>query len=487
MMAVGMNNKFGLVGLLMLVMMAIAIWQGRTAVAANGNSTLYLPLVYKNVDGSLPTPLFGVQVYSGTSSGTAYHSYLLDTTASWVRVPISWNVTEPYNITPAIYNWGSTDSRLGIARNDMGGLNMVATFEHAPNWVSSESNGPIPPQFLGDFVEYVGTAVERYDGDGLNDAPGSPIVLYWEFYNEPDNNSDIQGNPNYAEPTHWGDHAAEYATMLASVYPAVKAANPEAKVVFGGLALDWFEDEGGPFVESFLEDVLQAGGGNYFDVMNFHSYPPFHQNWTDNQGPGILGKAEAIREILADYGLEKRMIVTEAGWMSNNRPGAAIPGSPAAQSRYVVEMFTESRAAELDVMVWWLLVDPPFPYPFQNGLITNEAVPAKKMSFYVYQNVVEKLSKVHFVRSLTTSEMGNPLMEVHEFNDKIFNRALYVAWLNPIATTATAPLKLTAPDAIVTNSLTNFALFVQDSDDGLVDGQITVQVGATPVYVEIEK
>lgn len=482
----GKTKTNGLVGLILFVMMGVIAWQEQTDVSANNNA-VYLPMVDKNIDGTLPTPLFGIQMYGNTSTSVIYHDYMRETNASWARIPVIWSSTEPYNITPAMYNWASADVALGAARDDMGGLNLIATIDSAPDWVSPENSGPIPTQFLGDFAEFVGAAVERYDGDGIDDAPGSPVVLHWEFYNEPDNNSDILGNPNYASPAHWGDHAAEYANMLATVYPAVKAANPQAKVVFGGLALDWFEDEGGPFVETFLEEVLQAGGGNYFDVMNFHSYPPFHTRWTDNQGPGILGKAEFIRSRLADYGLQKPMVITEAGWMSNNRPGAVIPGSPEIQSRYVIEMFTESKAANLDAMIWWLLVDPPFPYPFQNGLITLETVPTRKMSFYIYQDVVAKLSTTHFVRSLTADEMGHPLMEAFEFKDNVFNRTLYVAWLNPIATTEVAPVKLPASEAIVRDSLTGFAIYIQDGDDGIRDGQITVHMGANPIYVEIEE
>ena len=481
------NGTVALVGLVLFVMVSITIWQGQTTVSANGPPFIYLPHIYKNVDGSLPIPVFGLQIYGSTNNNNIYHSYLLDTDASWVRVPILWSVTEPYNITPAMYDWGSADNRLAGARSDKGNFNLIGTFEGAPDWVSQDTNGPIPPMFLDDFVEFVGTAVERFDGDGINDAPGSPIVLYWEFYNEPDNNSDIQGNPNYSPPTHWGDHSVRYANMLMAVYPAVKAANPRAQVVFGGIAADAFESQGGPFVESFLADVLAAGGGDYFDVMNFHSYPAFANNWTDNEGPGLLEKTTYIRNILQDAGYNKPIIVTEAGWFSNERPGTPVTGSPEIQARYVVELFTQSMAADVDVMIWWLLVDPPFPYPFMNGLITNDAVPVRKMAFYTYQDVVAKLSKVHFVRSLSINEMGNPLMEAHEFHDKAYNRALYVAWLNPVATTETAPLLLPASQAIVRDSLTGFAVFIMDGDDGSVDDQITVEIGANPVYIEINE
>ena len=82
-------------------------------------------------------------------------------------------------------------------------------------------------------------------------------------------------------------HGDAYAALLTAAYPAIKAANPQAKVVFGGIAYDWFTDadpvtpaNNGPFVRAFFEDVLKNGGGGYFDVMNFHFYPFFGFNWT---------------------------------------------------------------------------------------------------------------------------------------------------------------------------------------------------------------
>ena len=71
-----------------------------------------------------------------------------------------------------------------------------------------------------------------------------------------------------------GKSGAKYAEMLQAIYPAVKAANPNAQVLMGGIAFDYFEDQGGTFVRSFINEVLQAGGGDYFDIMNFHSTQP---------------------------------------------------------------------------------------------------------------------------------------------------------------------------------------------------------------------
>jgi len=40
------------------------------------------------------------------------------------------------------------------------------------------------PQNMQDWLHYVQKVVERYDGDGKDDAPGSPRISDWEVWNE---------------------------------------------------------------------------------------------------------------------------------------------------------------------------------------------------------------------------------------------------------------------------------------------------------------
>lgn len=449
------------------------------------NTTTYLPMVQNRFDASLGLPIFGVQMYGPTSNTSKYYDALQGSNATWVRVEISWASAEPTLTAPPSYQWDAIDAGLAAARPDFGGYNIVATVNRAPAWAATYDTGPINPNNLENFAEFMGALVERYDGDGIDDAPGSPVVLYWEMYNEPDSNSIVDAT--FSPPVGWGNHGEQYAFMLEEIYPAVKAANPQAQVVFGGIAYDFLKSDGGKFVESFLTDVLDAGGDLYFDVMNFHSYPAFYTRWTDNQGPGLLEKANVIRSVLASYGLDKPIIITEAGWHDNNASGPSIPGSPQIQSRYVVQLFTQSMAADLDLMIWWMLYDVGGGYPYNTGLVTNDDPPVEKLAYQVYQTAVAELSTAHFVKTLPTSQTGNSLMEVHQFNDNVHNRTLYVAWLNRVDTTATASLRLPVSSATVKNSITGNVIVRSDGNDGVMDGFTTFTVGANPLFIEVEK
>jgi hypothetical protein len=440
----------------------------------------YLPLINNRHDPSLSTPIFGTQLYGSTQTNSRYFDDLIDSRTTWVRIPVLWNTVEPERLDyPKEYNWTSVDRALSAARADAGNLNIIATINHAPTWAAQTPKAPIYNHALDDFVSFVQAVVERYNGNGINDAPGSPVITHWEIYNEPD------AGPRPGD-IRWGESGDKYAEMLAAVYPAIKTANPQAQVVFGGIAYDWFQEQGGPFVRSFLDDVLQAGGGNYFDIMNFHSYPVFSTNWTGQGaegGPGLLEKANYIRSKLQnEYDLDKPMIVTEAGWHSNSP--LAHPSNQEIQARYVVQFFTQSYAADLDTMIWWMFNDPGGGY-WDNGLVTNASPPVRKLSFTVFQNMVEEMSTTHYQRRLSLAETGNESLEVYQFVDWVQQRNLYIAWLNPVNGSQTHPLLLPAAEATVKSMEGNVMFTIGDSDDGIADGKVTVHVGSRPIYIEV--
>jgi hypothetical protein len=429
---------------------------------SGANQLTFLPILYNRVDTTLSTLPFGVQVY-----GTAYLNQLAASNARWVRVPISWNAIEPVKTTPATYDWGSTDSRVSQLTN-IHGLNVILTLENNPEWAALHGEfgrkGPIKPEELPRMAAFIQAAAARYAGYGVH---------HWEFYNEPDPQSNPHG-------TQWGDHPVEYAQMLQTVYPAVKAANPKAKVLFGGIAYDFFTDDGGVFLRDFLDNVLQAGGGPFFDVMNFHFYPAF--GWGGEMGgPGLYEKTQHLREKLASHGISKPFMITEAGWHSNNHP--LLPSSPEIQNRYVVAIFAQSYAADVDVTIWWMLHDASGSYEFDTGLIRHDGVGTKKQSFYVYQHMVEQMRFAHYIRRLSTAETGSPRLEAHLFDDYTRNRRLYIAWRNPITSNTAEILRIPAHTAVVYDIFGNSQI-VTDSQDGVVDGHITLTINGRPIYIE---
>ena len=118
------------------------------------------------------------------------------------------------------------------------GLNTILVIRRTPDWAQKVPGyfcGPVSDEALDDLAQFMADAVARY-----KDPPYA--VKYWELWNEPD------VDPRIAQPDWpfgcWGNQDDEYyggqdyARMLKAVYPAIKAADPQAQVLIGGLLLD---------------------------------------------------------------------------------------------------------------------------------------------------------------------------------------------------------------------------------------------------------
>jgi virginiamycin B lyase len=426
----------------------------------------YLPLVAK--DFPSPPSSFGVQTYWSVDSAHGLQE-MVDADAQWLRLMIQWSQVEPADTTPANFKWLTYDTWFKNLYE--AGILPVVTIQGNPEWAALHGGGPVYPEHMDDFLEFVGALVERYDGDGIADAPGSPVVNYWEFYNEQDNGSVLLAEYGYG---YWGHNGAGYADLLRQAWPVVKAANPKARVLNGGIAYERFEETGeGPYVLQFLDDFLAAGGGDYIDIFNFHYYPDFANRWT-RFGQGVIGKAAYLRNKLAEYGVTKPVVCTELGTHSDASRG----GSDELQSRYVVQGFVRSMAADLDITIWFMLRDYVEGFPFFFGLL--DVAYAPKPAYDAFSTLTNQLSGARYVRALTVGETGTTAVEGYVF--ELRGQVIYVAWTNDgwAHTMTITASKVEQVDKYgVSKAIT-------DSADGVADSKIAVDVRPSPAYFRIE-
>lgn len=198
---------------------------------------------------------------------------------AWAREELSWGNLERDG--KGRWSWAHFDRRLlATAQAGYGIVGMLLT---TPAWarvsdcearrLAFASRGVValdywcPPASPRDFADYVAAVVERYDGDGNADAPGSPRVAAWQIWNEPNAWETWPGSP------------AEYAALLEAGYAAAKAADPSAIVATGGLyVLDsaWRDDAGHSDGLRFLAEALAARPAIWrsFDALAIHPYMP---------------------------------------------------------------------------------------------------------------------------------------------------------------------------------------------------------------------
>jgi hypothetical protein len=430
--------------------------------------TIYLPVVYQAYRAHRPLS-FGVQLYRIGSTSTEKAA---GTGAGWVRMPLSWASIEPDDREPENYQWSAgleAELRAYASR----GVRVIFTLTSNPPWAADFPGGPVHEEHVNDLVEFLQTAVARYGAAPYN-------VKHWEMYNEPDN-----GDPGYALVGwgYFGDDPQVYVDLLEAVYQPIKDADPAAQVLFGGIAYDRWEPEG-PFVEAFLDDVLgemEARGRYPFDMMNFHYYPVFRARW-EAYGTDIIGKANFIREKMADYGAEKPLICTEAGlWSDCREPDdEVVCSSYEEQSRYVPQLYARGEAAGLDINIWFMLVDSEIPDDLKHGLLETDLEP--KPAYTAYQALAEQLTSAEYARTLGLNETGSKQIEAYEFSVGEGVGRVLVAWTND---------ELEHGMSLVGSCLTVTDLYgvedgpVCDGDDGQADGVIQVTIGPSPVYLRL--
>lgn len=313
-------------------------------------------------------PIFGVELWPG---GAALAPQANVAAGAWVRYNgIHWSDVEAVE---GVRDWAA----LAAVEADLQalaaeGLTPMVVVRRTPEWAQALPGslcGPIKEEALDAFADFMAEVVRRYSQPPYN-------VRYWEFGNEPD------VDPALIEPTYyfgcWGDAAdpfyggGYYAEALKRIYPAMKAADPQAQLVLGGLLLDCdpaHPPEGKDCAPArFLEGVLATGGGAALDIVAYHAYPHWRadvQDWDtelaewEPRGGALLGKLAFIRETMARYGVEKPIIMNEGGLLCHE----SNPACPSAafhndQAIHLVRMYSRAWAQGLMGAVWYTLTGP---------------------------------------------------------------------------------------------------------------------------------
>ncbi len=369
----------------------------------------------------MPVNAFGVWLLPPNLEGGPK---LREADALWTTLFLHWNDAER---SPGQYDWSQWDAILGRAATQ--GYQVIVTVTGNPSWAADTGCGPIHPDRLDEFAAFMQAAVARYSQPPYN-------VKYWSFYNEPDNSDAVNYswlggcwgfayNPNAAA----GAGGKAYANMLKQVYPAVKRADPEAYVVLGGLAYDYFTTDpgGGIFDPVFLDDILAVGGGDYFDVINFHYYPWSGWRWeppgADRYGKHISYKARWLAtEVYKVTGERKPIICTEVGETSHNKDNVA---DYHRQILAIYQNILGAKSANVYPILWFTGIDLRFSISYDGrryGLLHLDGSP--KPSYYAYKALVGELKDATFVRA--RHDLPGRF-EGYEFSDR--GRRKTVLWM----------------------------------------------------------
>ena len=321
-------------------------------------------------------PVFGIELDAVSEQGGV--NLVTEAGAYWVRRnALLWSDVE---YLPGQRNWQNLahlEEEFKTASEK--GLQLILVVRSTPPFARQAPNSAcsaVAKAQFEDFAEFMFDAVTRYSQPPFN-------VLYWELGNEPDvDPAHVSAQSVYgcwgdlADPYYGGRH---YAEMLKVVYPRIKAANPQAQLLVGGLLLDCDPDtppENPPGSANFkdcssgryLEGILEAGGGAYFDAVSFHAYDYYAEglgwygnlNWFSTwitTGPVLQAKAAFLNDLLARYGWgDKPLMNTEVGLICASSPAqCALEEFELTKAYYAAQVNASALAEGLKANIWYSL------------------------------------------------------------------------------------------------------------------------------------
>jgi len=483
---------------------------------------------------STPTPLdgiFGVQVYQGDME-PLWDGTLTEAGVSWARVEAFWRDIEPAEAEPPAYRWEALDQIVaGVVRGRMKPLVVVYT---KPAWAASRSCGPVDRAPLAAYGAFVRDLVERYDGDGSADAPNGARAGHWEIENEPDFTPGATAEGDYGSC--YGDDPAAYGEQLRAAYLAAKAADAGAKVVFGAVAYDRFHDRpdldpAGPFRYTFVRDALGAlhrdhggeAGWPFFDILGFHNYNDYRNNWDGAGGrdPEIVGKANHLRanQLVVDgaFDLSHMPLLASEMGVASGPSDAFTERDETFQAAYVGQVMIRSAAARLEAAIWFTAADRAAgacdrPYDWlAHGLLRTRFVAERvarcpspplpgytadrpfvpKPAVAAFRAMGVLLSRATYGRQLTAQETDTADLEAHLFT-LADGRAAIAAFADNGERLGRRMFPVPTREMRVdANVLPGFAGRVEVIDylgnvTERTGSPVTVQVGYQPVYVVVK-
>ena len=253
-----------------------------------------------------------------------------------LRVSIGWDGVEPADDQ---FDWAFWDGFIPLAVEEYG-ITLIPYVCYTPDWAADVVGGEDPamtrpPRDMAEFEEFMREAAGRY----------AMWIDSWEIWNEPDN------------PAYWTGTEEEFGALVGAGARAVRAADPDAVVVLGGIAWDL------SYLGALLDDAELVGA---IDVVNLHNY---FETWSPEPLEAITPYVLRAAELVRRYGDGERLWMAEVGYSTFRRGGyvsdqyvAAFPyeHTPEYQAVHLLRTLTLLAASgEIDLVAWYEIADLP--------------------------------------------------------------------------------------------------------------------------------
>ena len=357
-------------------------------------------------------------------AGTDLPQDVANVGAKWVRYAggegLVWDLVEK---KPGQYDWTRNDYLFSEAQK--AGLNVIVVVNAFNKTDRSDvkfSPGNVPygkPKNMEKYLQFLQTAVERYDGDGNGDAPGSPIVNFWEVENEVD------------APMFWKDTPENYADLLKESYQTIKKANPRAVVSLAGMADPMeFPEKAIDFYSKILtqlEKNKENPNAKYFDLAGIHLY-----NFSNNQLDREKVLIKAFKELLSKYKYNIPIWLTETGDYSG-KPFKPPLKSEKVQAENLLKTYITSLSQGIEKIFWVTLTEWHKYAGLDNsvwdnvGMINNpqnDGDGSRKLSYFTFKKMAEILEGSDWRNIQVVQEKDG--INIYKFSKN--GKSIWVAW-----------------------------------------------------------
>jgi hypothetical protein len=434
---------------------------------------------------SPPAPT--LQSYSSSQKGIGFGAFLdvispdygmalmVAAGMNWAHIPFYWSKVEP--VVDQFY-WTEVsrfEDELRAAADNH--LNTIIYVNDTPRWAlkSGYACGAVAQYRFADMARFMTEMVKRYSAPPFN-------VKYFELWSEEDvyNFLGCWGDPKDTE--YFG--GGYYGEMLKIAYPAIKAADPQAQVLFGGLLMDCDPNHveycgGNPDLKrqvgGFLKGALEVGAGPYFDGISFHGYDYYggalgtysNVNWGaawNTSGPVALVKAAYLRNLLAQYSLTGKYLMNTELALLCGRTGLEAPCTTVDHTRtlsaYLVQSYALGITNGLSVMIWFSVA----------GWRGSALLDTRKMplsGYSAYQFASARLGNATFVKPISDF----PGIKGYEFSRD--GQKMWVIW------------SVTAAGNSQTITLKELPVAVFDMTGSPVAAGMSLNVGPEPIFIDL--
>lgn len=414
----------------------------------------------------LPYPFGDRNMFFGLSLITPWkHADIVrDLGISWLSLQphVLWMAIER---EPGVYSWSSLDDEvLALQSLDLDITMVLSPLINAFGELRQEVSDVIAtyPSFIhfmrqgvgseyslhpqGDTLPlwraFVRAAVDRYDGDGVNDMPGLRFaVRNWHVVEE--------------YPTPSLPDERDYVFLLQEAYAIIKDEDPHARVILAGLAgnyAHWFafmdgfiEDPAGGVINGVLhsrEELLADPVWSFrkaryewmvenafesFDIMDLHAYIPIESF--------LEGEINYLNHLMSQFGEPKPTWIIEGGGPHKNYPGYPAVNSPADEyfgwgsteenAEFVVKLHALAAAMGAERQHWGLGgskgENAYWDGPWCGMGLLDWYDDHKKPSYYTFRMMVEMLD------GFTHAE-DRSFDNVRAISFLVDGRSVYIFW-----------------------------------------------------------